>query len=76
MHSSTLTSKGQITVPADTSCIQSSNTQEFKTRRAKSILAKKEDDITKAFGMFRVDKKISLSDIQKATAPLISGFIA
>jgi hypothetical protein len=29
-------------------------------------MSKKKEDITQAFGMYRVNKKISLKDIQKA----------
>lgn len=69
MHLSTITSKGQITIPADmrrTLDLHPGDIVAFEPMDNKLLIFKKKDDITQAFGMFRVDKDISLADIQKA----------
>lgn len=69
MHSSILTSKGQVTIPADLRQaldLHPGDTVAFETLDHKILIFKKRDDITHAFGMFKVEKKISLADIQKA----------
>lgn len=69
MHTSTLTSKGQVTIPADLRNLldlHAGDSLVFQAVDNKVIISKKKDDITAAFGMYRVDKKITLSNIQKA----------
>jgi len=69
MYSSTLTSKGQVTIPADFRQelgLHPGDTVVFELIDNKILIFKKRDDITQAFGMFKVEKKISLTDIQKA----------
>jgi len=69
MHSSTLTSKGQVTVPSELRQalgLRPGDTVIFESIDDKILLSKKKDDITKAFGMYRVNKKISLKEIQRA----------
>ncbi len=69
MYSSTLTSKGQVTVPAELRQaldLHPGDKVVFEAIDHKLLISKKKEDITQAFGMYRVDKKISLEDIQKA----------
>lgn len=69
MHSSTLTTKGQVTIPIDLRHnlgLSPGDTVIFETVDHKIILSKKKDDITQAFGMYCINKNISLSDIRKA----------
>jgi len=69
MQSSTLTSKGQVTIPIDLRKIldlQPGDTVVFEAIDHKVVLSKKRDDITQAFGMYRINKNISLIDIQKS----------
>lgn len=69
MYSSTLTSKGQLTVPIELRQaldLHPGDKVVFETKDHKILLSKKKQDITQAFGMYRVSKKISLQDIQKA----------
>ncbi len=71
MHSSTLTSKGQVTIPADLRQaldLHPGDTVAFEPFDNKVLIFKKRDDITQAFGMFKVEKKVSLEDIQTAIA--------
>lgn len=69
MHVSTITSKGQITIPADMRKnldLHPGDIVAFEPLDNKLLIFKKKDDITQAFGMFRVDENVSLKDIQKA----------
>lgn len=69
MHSSTLTSKGQLTIPVELRQaldLHPGDKIVFETLDHKILISKKKEDITQAFGMFRVEKKISLRDIQRA----------
>ncbi|HVV68264.1 MAG TPA: AbrB/MazE/SpoVT family DNA-binding domain-containing protein [Gammaproteobacteria bacterium] len=68
---STLTSKGQVTVPIELRQALDLHTGDkiaFEAFDDKILIFKKKDDITQAFGMFHINKKISLKDIQKAIA--------
>jgi|JI10StandDraft_1071094.scaffolds.fasta_scaffold136545_6 antitoxin PrlF len=68
MLSSTLTSKGQITIPANfrhALDLHPGDTLLFDLVDHRVIISKKKDDITQAFGMYRVNKKITLKNIQK-----------
>lgn len=70
MYISTLTSKGQITIPIELRQaleLHSGDKLMFEPIDDKLLIFKKKNDITQAFGLYRVDKKISLEDIQKAT---------
>ncbi|MBS0349946.1 MAG: AbrB/MazE/SpoVT family DNA-binding domain-containing protein [Proteobacteria bacterium] len=69
MYSSTITSKGQVTIPADLRQaldLQPGDKVAFEAIDHKILIFKKKDDISQAFGMFKVEKKILLKDIQKA----------
>lgn len=69
MYSSTLTSKGQLTVPVELRRaldLHPGDRVVFESIDHKILISKKKQDITQAFGMYRVNKKISLQDIQKA----------
>ncbi len=69
MYSSTLTSKGQVTIPANLRQaldLHPGDTVAFEALDQKILIFKKRDDITQAFGMFKVEKKVSLGEIQRA----------
>ncbi len=69
MLSSTLTSKGQVTIPADLRHalnLHAGDTLVFEAIDHKVVISKKKDDITAAFGMYRVNKKITDAEIKKA----------
>jgi len=69
MKTSTLTSKGQITIPAELRHILNFQTGDhlvFELIDEKIQIFKKKNDVSHAFAMVKVNKKISLSDIQKA----------
>lgn len=69
MRDSTLTSKGQVTIPIELRNaldLHPGDSLVFELIDHKVLMSKKKNDITSAFGMYRVDKKISLDDIQKA----------
>jgi antitoxin PrlF len=69
MLTSTITQKGQITIPVDLRTqlgLQPGDKVTFHAHNQEIILVKQKDDITASFGMLRVDKKVSLSDIEQA----------
>lgn len=69
MYSSTLTSKGQLTVPVELRHalnLRPGDKLVFEAVDHKILISKKKQDITHAFGMYHVNKKISLRNIQKA----------
>jgi AbrB family looped-hinge helix DNA binding protein len=69
MNTSTLTSKGQVTIPAEIRHALKLHTGDhlvFELFDGKIQVYKKKNDITQAFGMYTVNKKVSLNDIQKA----------
>ncbi len=64
MYSSTLTSKGQVTVPAELRQaldLHPGDKLVFEIIDHKILISKNKEDITQAFGMYRVNKKISLA---------------
>jgi len=69
MKSTTITQKGQVTIPVDIRQkldIHAGDKVEFRLRRDEVIISKQKDDITAAFGMIKVNKKVTLKDIQSA----------
>lgn len=69
MNASTLTSKGQITIPAEIRHALKLHTGDhmvFQLVDEKIVIFKKKNDISHAFAMYKVNKKVSLDDIQNA----------
>ena len=69
MFSSSLTSKGQVTVPVKLRQhldLHAGDTLVFEQVDSKILIFKQKKDITSAFGLYRVPKKVSQEDIQKA----------
>ena len=69
MRSSTLTSKGQVTIPVElrhSLDLHPGDTLLFEVIDHKVLISKKKNDIAAAFGMYSVNKKITLADIQNA----------
>lgn len=69
MYTAILTSKGQVTIPAELRIslgLSPGDTLIFKTIDNKMLVSTQKIDIPAAFGMYQVDKKITLADIDKA----------
>lgn len=69
MNTSTLTSKGQITIPIELRHalkLQPGDHLVFEIIDEKIQIFKKKNDISHAFGMYKVKKKVTLDDIQNA----------
>jgi len=69
MQSSTITTKGQVTIPVQLRNqfnLQPGDVLEFSTEDNKIVIVKQKDDIRAAFGMQRVEKRITLKDIDEA----------
>ena len=69
MQYSTVTTKGQITIPAayrKELNIKEGNIVEFKLIKGQLIVSPKENDITKVFGLLKSKKSVSLEDMDKA----------
>ena len=69
MQTSTITHKGQITIPAALRKqlgLQPGDQVAFHTHNHEIILTKQKNDITASFGILRVNKKISQDDIDAA----------
>lgn len=69
MFTSSITQKGQVTVPIalrQELGLQPGDLVEFQLMDHKVILKKRKNDITGAFGMCKVKKSVSLDDIEKA----------
>jgi AbrB family looped-hinge helix DNA binding protein len=68
MHTPTITSKGQVTIPAKLRRLLDLHPGDalvFEVVDHKIVISKRKNDITAAFGMYRVNKKVTLSNIQK-----------
>lgn len=69
MQATKMTQKGQVTIPApirEKLDIHTGDKLVFKIRNNQVIISKQKDDITAAFGIIRVDKKVTLKEIQQA----------
>lgn len=69
MRTSTITTKGQITIPADfrkAMNLKQGDVVEFKLQKGQLIVQPKENDITKIFGLVKSNKKVSLDDMDNA----------
>ena len=68
MHSSAVTTKGQVTIPAiyrKKLNIKEGDLVEFKLLKGQLIIEPKLNDITKAFGLLKSNKMVSLEDMEK-----------
>jgi len=66
---STVTQKGQITIPADLRealKLQPGDKVSFTRKNNKILISKQKNDVTAAFGMLKVKRKVSLKAIQDA----------
>jgi AbrB family looped-hinge helix DNA binding protein len=69
MLTSTMTQKGQITIPAALRAeleLQPGDQVAFYIHNHEVILVKQKDDITASFGILSVNKKVTLQDIDNA----------
>lgn len=69
MKSSSLTSKGQITIPhelREALQLHPGDRLGFELVDDKILIFKKTTDISHAFGMYKINKKITDADIQKS----------
>ena len=69
MHLSTITTKGQITIPArfrKALQLKQGDVVEFKMRNGELIVQPKENDVTKIFGIAKSNKTVSLDEMEKA----------
>jgi AbrB family looped-hinge helix DNA binding protein len=69
MNASTLTSKGQVTIPIELRHalnLHAGDHLVFELIDDKIQIFKKKNDITHAFAMYKVNKKVTLDDIQDA----------
>lgn len=69
MLTSTITQKGQITIPVALRVqlgLQPGDKVSFHAVDHEIVLVKQKDDITASFGMFKVNKKITQDDIERA----------
>ncbi len=69
MFTSSITQKGQVTVPIalrQELGLQPGDLVEFQLADHMVILKKRKNDITAAFGLCKVNKSVSLDDMEKA----------
>lgn len=69
MRTSTITQKGQITIPAALRAqldLAPGDKVVFYAHDHEIVLIKQKDDIKASFGILSVNKKVSLSDIENA----------
>jgi len=75
MHTSTITSKGQVTIPAElrkTLGLMPGNRIAFRLEGDKLLLETVKDDITAAFGMLDADRHVSVEEMSDAVAKAAS----
>lgn len=71
MLSSTITTKGQVTIPAPLRTqlnLHPGDKIDFSANQGSITIKKHRDDVTAAFGMFSVSHKVTLSEIEQAIA--------
>jgi AbrB family looped-hinge helix DNA binding protein len=71
MHTSTITSKGQVTIPAElrkTLGLMPGNRIAFRLEGDNILLEAVKDDITAAFGMLDADRYVSVEEMDQAAA--------
>ncbi len=69
MLTSTMTQKGQVTIPAALRAqleLQPGDKVAFYVHNHEIVLAKKKEKISSSFGLLTVNKKVSLQDIEQA----------
>ena len=69
MHTSTITSKGQVTIPAEMRRrlgLVPGGRVAFGIRDGRIVLEAVKDDITAAFGMLKSDKPVGIKDMDQA----------
>ncbi|MFA6037821.1 MAG: AbrB/MazE/SpoVT family DNA-binding domain-containing protein [Legionellales bacterium] len=69
MLTSTVTQKGQITIPAalrEQLELQPGDKVAFYAHNNEIVLAKQQEDINSSFGLLSVNKKVTLADIEQA----------
>ncbi|GAB6040968.1 AbrB/MazE/SpoVT family DNA-binding domain-containing protein [Endothiovibrio diazotrophicus] len=69
MHSSTLSPKGQVTVPSDLRTaldLHPGDQVEFSLEGDHAVLRKRGGDIRKAFGVIKAQRGVSLEEMERA----------
>ena len=69
MHTSTITSKGQVTIPAEMRRqlgLVPGRRVAFGIRDGRIVLEAVKDDITAAFGMLKSDKSVGIEEMDQA----------
>ena len=69
MHTSTMTTKGQVTIPAslrELLGLHPGDKVAFRYHDHEIIILKQKDDISTSFGLISVDKEVPLEAIQQA----------
>ena len=69
MNSSTLTSKGQVTIPVELRealGLHAGDTLVFEPYDGKILVFKRKNNIAQSFGIYKVNKKITDASIKKA----------
>lgn len=75
MGTSSISSKGQVTIPVELRNLlelKPGDSVEFFHEDGRVFLRRKRSDITDSFGMFAPNKSVSLSDMEDAIAKGIS----
>jgi len=73
MHTSTVTSKGQITIPADLrKSLGLRPGQQVRFSRAENtlVITPVEDDVTATFGLLKAERGVSLEEMDEAVAEM------
>ena len=69
MYTSTVTKKGQVTIPIEIRRaldLNQADEVEFRLRKNSIVVTRKENDITKTFGILKSKSSVTLKDMEAA----------